>query len=134
MNRLDHDTDRAGGGGFREAFARIFGDADNPLGWGITIGAVAGIRIKLHLLFVIYIIAQVLWSIPRDSFGPGYTMLAMAALFGWLAYGVLQPFHNAVRVFVSMAAGGLFYFQVSRFFRIREFELFVGTLLHRKLP
>lgn len=68
--------------GFRAAMARIFGDAEHPLSWSIPIGTVAGIRIRMHLLFLIYAVAQVLWSINSNFFGPGYTSLAMAALFG----------------------------------------------------
>ena len=69
-------------GGFRAAMSRIFGDAEHPLSWSVPIGTIAGIRIRLHLLFIVYAVAQVLWSINSDFFGPGYTSIAMAALFG----------------------------------------------------
>lgn len=72
-------TDR--GRGFRATFARIFGDAEHPLSWAVSVGSIAGIRIRIHLLFIVYAAAQILWSINQDFFGPGYTAIAMAALF-----------------------------------------------------
>ncbi len=70
------------GRGFRAMMARIFGDAEHPLSWSIPIGTIVGIRIRIHLLFVIYAVAQVLWSINKEFFGPGYTLITMAVLFG----------------------------------------------------
>lgn len=100
MSFAGHDLDKSGGGGFREAFARVFGDADNPMGWGVTVGAVAGIRVRLHLLFLVYAAAQILWSIPRDTFGPAYTAMAMAVLFA------LVLLHEFGHCFACRAVGG----------------------------
>lgn len=69
------------GGGFRAVFHRIFGDAEHPLTWAITIGVVAGVRIRVHLLFIVYLAAQMLWSINQDFYGPKYTAIAMGLLF-----------------------------------------------------
>lgn len=69
------------GRGFRATLARIFGDAEHPLSWSIPAGSVAGIRIRIHLLFVVYAVAQVLWSINQGFFGVGYTLIAMGVLF-----------------------------------------------------
>ncbi len=71
----------SGGGDFRRVLGRIFGDSENPLGWALTIGTVAAIRVRLHLLFIIFVIAQLLTSIARDSLGIGYTAILMGALF-----------------------------------------------------
>jgi len=75
---LDSDPDRDG---FRAVFSRIIGDAEHPLTWSVPLGTIAGIRVRVHLLFIVYAVAQVLWSIKVGYFGPGYTSLAMAILF-----------------------------------------------------
>jgi len=105
MGHRDWDSDtlddgRTGAGRFRRLFGRIFGDAENPLGWALTIGVVSGIRVRVHLLFVIYAIAQVLWSIPRDSMGVGYTAMAMGILFG------IVLLHEFGHCFACRAVGG----------------------------
>lgn len=69
------------GADFRRILGRIFGDAENPMGWALSLGRVAGIRVRVHLLFIIYAVAQILYSIPRDTMGVGFTASAMASLF-----------------------------------------------------
>lgn len=80
-----HDTpsrDWAGdSGGFRTALGRIFGDGEHPLTWAIPLGAIGGVRVRLHILFLVYAVAQMLWSINQDFFGPAYTAIAMGLLF-----------------------------------------------------
>lgn len=73
--------DRGSAGRFRDVLARIFGDAENPLGWALPVGRVAGIRIRLHLFFIIYVVGSILTSIVRSNLGVGFVALAMAALF-----------------------------------------------------
>ncbi|TVQ32164.1 MAG: hypothetical protein EA376_06710 [Phycisphaeraceae bacterium] len=78
----DHETSSSGGAGrFRQAFGRIFGDAENPLGWALSIGRVAGIRVRLHLFFLVYVLAMLLTSIGQGHLGVGYMALAMGGLF-----------------------------------------------------
>jgi len=83
MSFLGSDHERTGGGmsRFRQIVGRIFGDAENPLGWALTVGRVSGITVRLHLFFLIYVIAQLLWSIPSSHGGIGYMALAMSGLF-----------------------------------------------------
>lgn len=72
----------SGGERFRAMLARIFGDADNPMQWAVTLGSVAGIRVRLHVVFIIYVVAQLLFAgIARDSIGLGFTAITMAWLF-----------------------------------------------------
>lgn len=83
MTRSPEYRESLGGGrgGFREALRRIFGDSENPLTWAVTVGRVWGVRIRLHLFFIVYALAVVLFSISRDAMGVGYTSLAMGILF-----------------------------------------------------
>ncbi len=81
-NQPDYrDPDSTAGGRLRAAFERIFGDVEHPLTWAVGVGSIAGIRVRIHVLFIVYAVAQVLWSINRGFFGPGYTAIAMGALF-----------------------------------------------------
>ncbi len=69
------------GGRFRRVMGRVFGDAENPMGWALPLFRVAGIRVRVHLLFVLYAAGVVLFSIARDAMGVGYTLLEMGTLF-----------------------------------------------------
>lgn len=72
----------SGGERFRSMLARIFGDADNPMQWAVTVGSVAGIRVRIHVVFIIYAVAQLLFAgISRDSVGLGFTGITLAWLF-----------------------------------------------------
>jgi stage IV sporulation protein FB len=68
-------------GSIRAVIRRIFGDAEHPLSWAIPLFTFSGIRVRLHILFLVYAIAQVLWSISYGSSGPVYLSIAMALLF-----------------------------------------------------
>ena len=92
-----------GGGGrdrWRRVVGRVFGDAENPLGWAIRIGRVRGIRVRVHLLFVVFAVAQMLWSLPRDEMGPVYQGL----IVGWLFVLVLA--HEFGHCFACRWVGG----------------------------
>ena len=69
-----------GGDSFRRVLGRIFGDAEHPLGWGVTIGRFFGVRVRLHLLLIVYVLGQIAWSIPRDELGVAYMSMLMGAL------------------------------------------------------
>lgn len=61
------DHDRLAG--VKLALARIFGDGENPLAWGFKVGAYRGTPIKLHLLFVVYLIAELIFTLPGNRDG-----------------------------------------------------------------
>jgi len=79
---------------------RVFGDAENPLGWGLTIGRVFGIRVRVHLFYLIYIAAQIVWSILPDQMGLTYMLLFMGSLF------VLVLLHEFGHCFACRRVGG----------------------------
>ncbi len=85
---------------FRQIVGRIFGDAENPLGWALTVGRVWGITVRLHLFFLVYVVAQLLWSIPRSHGGIGYMALAMGGLF------VIVLLHEFGHCFACRKVGG----------------------------
>ena len=72
-DRFENGRDR-----FRGMLSRVFGDAENPLQWAFTIGRVAGIRVRIHVIFVIYAIALLFAGIAKDSIGLPFTAITIA--------------------------------------------------------
>lgn len=60
----------------------VFGDRENPLRWAVPLYRAHGIWVRAHVLFVVYIAAELVRSISREHFGLVHTGIAMAALFG----------------------------------------------------
>lgn len=89
-----------GRGSFRAGLGRVFGDRENPLNWAIPFGRVAGIRLRLHLLFILYALGTLLFAIPRDAAGFGHRALEVATLF------VIVLLHEFGHCFTARAVGG----------------------------
>ncbi|MBL4699126.1 MAG: hypothetical protein JKX70_09870 [Phycisphaerales bacterium] len=49
--------------------ARIFGDGENPLAWGFTIFTIKGIRVRIHLLFIVYLLSELIFTLPGNREG-----------------------------------------------------------------
>jgi len=64
------------------ALRRVFGDGENPLTWGLPIYTAFGIRVRLHVFFLIYIIAELVRSFSPNHAGLGITAAALGILFG----------------------------------------------------
>lgn len=75
------DPNLGGGGRFRAAARRVFGDGENPLDWALPLYSAWGIRVRIHLVFVVFLVAQVIYSIPHQTIGARYMLLAMGGLF-----------------------------------------------------
>lgn len=65
----------------RGFWGRLLENPENPLGWSLRLFRVRGIIVRVHLLTVVYMLAQVLWSIPPSHGGLVFVAPAMAALF-----------------------------------------------------
>lgn len=59
--------------------------------------------------------------------------LSMGALCGGLCFVVFVKLHVILRVFISISAGTLFYFLLSRMLKIKEYDYFMEILLRRKI-
>lgn len=68
--------------------------------WALPLYTAWGIRVRVHLIFIVMIIAQLIWSIRQDQLGPGYVATAMAALF------VLVLLHEYGHCFACRRVGG----------------------------
>jgi stage IV sporulation protein FB len=76
------------GGGFRRAMRRIFVEGDNFYGWSFPLFTVPrwvpglrGIEVRIHLLFVVFVIAQLIWPLTRDSVGFAFAAFSMFTLW-----------------------------------------------------
>ncbi len=70
------------GGGFGRAMRRIFVEGDNFFSWALPLFTVIGVRVKVHLLFIIVVAGELLMAGRRSGIGVGYMAASMAALFG----------------------------------------------------
>ncbi|MCC5824095.1 MAG: hypothetical protein LAT64_12450 [Phycisphaerales bacterium] len=82
------------------SLGRILGDGENPLRWGLPMGRVAGIRLRVHWLFVLYILSQVIFTLPRHQAGVVFVLPLMASLF------VLVLLHEIGHCIACRRAGG----------------------------
>lgn len=80
--------------------ARIFGDGENPLAWGFTVFRLKGIRVRIHLLFIVYLLSELIFTMPGNQEG---------LVFVWprlLAMVVLVLAHEFGHCFVCRRVGG----------------------------
>ncbi len=67
-------------GGFRDAVGRAF--SDDPLSWAFPLYRAWGIRVRVHVVFVIFIVAELIYAmLSPQTMGVGFMALAMSALF-----------------------------------------------------
>ena len=66
--------------GVKATLARIFGDGENPLAWGFKVASYKSIPIKLHLLFVVYLIAQLIFTLPGNRPGIAFVLPRLFAI------------------------------------------------------
>ncbi|MFG0298743.1 MAG: site-2 protease family protein [Phycisphaerales bacterium JB047] len=66
--------------GAKAWLARVFGDGENPLAWGFKIGSFCSIPIKLHLLFIVYLIAQLIFTLPGNRPGIDFVLPRLVAI------------------------------------------------------
>ncbi|MEX0876153.1 MAG: site-2 protease family protein [Phycisphaerales bacterium] len=84
----------------RAIMARIFGDGENPLAWGFTIFTVRGTRVRLHLLFIVYLLAQLIFTLPGNRAGFIFVMPTLVAML------VLVLLHELAHAAVCRRVGG----------------------------
>ncbi|MGD9691610.1 MAG: site-2 protease family protein [Phycisphaerales bacterium] len=80
--------------------ARVLGSGEDPFSWAPTIGVFFGIRVRLHIVFIVFAGWFVLSSISRDAAGAVYTISSVAALF------LLVLLHEFGHCFAARWVGG----------------------------
>ncbi len=56
-------------GGVKRVLARIFGDGEDPLAWGFTYLRSRGVVLKAHLLFIVWVLAELIFTLPGHQEG-----------------------------------------------------------------
>lgn len=75
------DSEDRGAGGFRDALRRMFGQGDF-FAWAFPLFTASGIRVRIHLLFVLFIAIELIRAAIRtDVMGVAFVALGMACLF-----------------------------------------------------
>ena len=103
MTRDPWKQGMGGGAGWASRFggvSRLFGEGEPWLRWGLPIGRVAGIRVRVHWLFLAYIAAGLIFTLPHHQSGLEYRLPAMGALF------VLVLLHEFGHCLACRAVGG----------------------------
>lgn len=86
--------------GIKQAFARMFGDGENPLAWGFRLGSLGTTPIKIHLLFVIYLLVELIFTLPGNRVGLVFVLPRLGAI---LFFVLLREIVHAI---VAKRAGG----------------------------
>jgi Zn-dependent protease len=71
----------------------VFGDGENPLSWGVTVARVAGIRVRVHVFFAVYLVGQLIWAALPSQAGLWWAVPMAGALF---ALVLLHEFGHCV--------------------------------------
>ncbi|NRA58959.1 MAG: hypothetical protein HRU13_12665 [Phycisphaerales bacterium] len=69
-------------GGVRGFFSRVFGDGDNPMRWAVPLYSLWGITVKLHLIFILFILIRLISSGSPGSLGFIHTVIVLPIMFG----------------------------------------------------
>ncbi len=77
------------GGGFRRAMRRIFVEGDNFYGWSVPlftvprwVPGIRGIEVRMHLMFIVIVVAELIWHAKPGTQGLIFSAMAMATLWG----------------------------------------------------
>jgi Zn-dependent protease len=82
MGWEDRRYEPAGDGGkFRAVIRRIFGDGENPIDWSIPLYTAWRIRVKIHLVFVFLIAAELIQAAAPNGIGFWHRAIGIACLF-----------------------------------------------------
>lgn len=68
-------------GGFRGVFRRMFWQGENFYDWAVPLYTAWGIRVRIHITFLLLIIAQLVTAVSLDGLGIRHKAIAMASLF-----------------------------------------------------
>lgn len=93
----DDDGDRFAG--IKKVLARIFGDGENPLAWGFPIANLKGISIRIHIIMVVYVLSQLIFTMPGHNVGAIFVLPILIALV------VLVTLREAAGALVSIRNG-----------------------------
>lgn len=77
---MSRGSGRGSSGGFRDGVGRAF--AEDPLNWALPLYTAFGIRVRVHVVLILFAVAQLIYAaLTPDTIGPGFMLLAIASLF-----------------------------------------------------
>ncbi|MFM9994581.1 MAG: site-2 protease family protein [Phycisphaerales bacterium] len=86
MGWSDRRYEDDGGGRGRDVLRRIFGDGENPLDWSLPLYTAWGIRVRLSLIYAVYIAVELIMSLSRGRWGLELTATTMGTLFALVLF------------------------------------------------
>ncbi len=83
-------------GGF---FRRVFGDGENPLTWALPLYTLWGIRVRVHIVLVVFTLGRLIWAMFADA--------SPAVVLGWMgSLWLLVLLHEYGHCFAARRVGG----------------------------
>lgn len=82
QDRRYDDFDEGRTPGWKRAFRRIFVESDNFFSWALPLFTLWGIRVRVHIFFVVWMAVEIVSSIRRDSEGWIFVLARLGTLFG----------------------------------------------------
>ncbi|MEM9372074.1 MAG: site-2 protease family protein [Planctomycetota bacterium] len=79
---------------------RLFGEGELWLRWGLPIGSLLGVRVRVHWSFLALIVVTLVMALPLHQSGPGFRIAALGALL------LLVMAHECAHVLVCRHLGG----------------------------
>lgn len=95
----DDDGDRFAG--IKRVLARIFGDGENPLAWGFTVARYSGVTFKIHLVMIVYLLVELIFTMPGHQAGPIFVIPNLVAIL------VLVVLHEIAHTLVARRNNGI---------------------------
>ncbi|MDF1809728.1 MAG: hypothetical protein P1U42_08540 [Phycisphaerales bacterium] len=80
--------------------SRIFGDGENPFAWGFTLFRVFGIRFRIHLLFIVYLLSELIFTVPGNRDGFAFVWPRLVAML------TLVMIHEIAHCMICRRVGG----------------------------
>ncbi len=95
------DSDRSGfGGRFARAMRRIFVEGDDFFSWAVPLFRFRGIDVRIHILYIVFIAAELIWPLQRSAIGYAFAAFSVAVLF------LLVLLHEFGHCFAARWVGG----------------------------
>ncbi|MAY74597.1 MAG: hypothetical protein CMJ31_07810 [Phycisphaerae bacterium] len=65
----------------RTWLSRVFGSGENPLRWALPLYTLAGIAVRVHVFYIVFLVAKVLFTLPQGAAGVGHVAAILAPMF-----------------------------------------------------
>src|SRR6185295_6940566 len=81
INPRDKRPDYGEGGGIRRALRRIFVEGDDFFSWALPLFTIGGVRVRVHLLYILFVIVRLLQAVRLDTMGFSYEAWLLGSMF-----------------------------------------------------